>query len=93
MMEALRVSVHDGDHNDDERIKIAMMMMMIKIAIWLMMMMIHHRKHCRGSVHCRLSSREGSKLPHSSHTLDPLQKKDTSQIFLHFRFLSDEVVC
>ena len=33
----------------------------------------NHRKHCRGSVHCRLSSREGSKSPRSSRTLDPLQ--------------------
>ena len=41
-------------------------------------MMIHHRKHCRGSVRCRLSSREGSRWPHSSHTLDPLQKRQES---------------
>ena len=54
---------------------------------------VDHRKHCRGSVRCHLSSREGSTSPHSSRTLDPLQVAVSE--FSHFGFLSElaEVVC
>ena len=41
---------------------------------------VNHHKHCKGSVRCRLSSREESRSPRSLHILDPLQK-NKSQIF------------
>ena len=53
-------------------------MRVIKTLMMMMMMMIHHRKHCRGNVHCRLSSRAVSRWLRSSHTPDPLQRRQES---------------
>ena len=51
----------------------------VKTIIIMMIMvsefMVTHHKHCRGNVHCRLSSRAVSRWLRSSRTPDPLQKK------------------
>ena len=54
-------------------------MMAIKTIMIMMIMvsefMVTHHKHCRGNVHCRLSSRAVSRWLRSSHTPDPLEEE------------------